>query len=79
MLLRRYHKAVETTEEAAEVKDTPYKANDPATPAVPTVPADEAPAGNASKADWEAYALTQGRAPEELDGLTRDQLRDLFN
>lgn len=37
-----------------------------------------APAGNASKADWEAYALTQGRSNEELDGLTRDQIRDLF-
>lgn len=37
-----------------------------------------APAGNASKSDWEAYALTQGRAPEELDGLTRDQIRELF-
>lgn len=38
-----------------------------------------APAGNASKADWEAYALTQGRLTAELDGLNRDQIRDLFN
>jgi len=39
----------------------------------------EAPAGNASAADWEAYALSQGRTAEELDGLSRNQIRDLFN
>ena len=37
-----------------------------------------APAGNASRTDWEAYALTQGRSNEELAGLSRDQIRDLF-
>jgi len=41
--------------------------------------ADEAPNGNASKADWHAYALTQGYTEEGLDGRTRDELRDLFN
>lgn len=39
----------------------------------------KAPAGNASTEAWHDYALTQGRTPKELDGLTRDQLRDLFS
>jgi hypothetical protein len=34
------------------------------------------PAGNASRADWAKYALIQGLPAEEVDGLTRDQLRD---
>lgn len=34
------------------------------------------PAGNASRADWARYALIQGLSQEEVDGLTRDQLRD---
>jgi len=38
-----------------------------------------APAGNASKEAWHAYALTQGFTEEGLDGRTRDELRDLFN
>lgn len=38
----------------------------------------KAPAGNASTEAWHEYALSQGRTPEELDGLTRDQLRELF-
>jgi hypothetical protein len=38
-----------------------------------------APAGNASKETWHAYALTQGYAEEGLEGRTRDELRDLFN
>jgi hypothetical protein len=38
-----------------------------------------APAGNASKAEWHAYALTQGFTEEGLEGRTRDELRDLFN
>ena len=41
--------------------------------------ADEAPNGNASKADWHAYALAQGFTEEGLEGRTRDELRDLFN
>lgn len=38
----------------------------------------EVPGGNASKDAWHAYALSQGKSAEDLDGLTRDQLRDLF-
>jgi hypothetical protein len=39
----------------------------------------EPPTGNASKADWHAYALTQGYTEEGLEGRSRDELRDLFN
>jgi hypothetical protein len=56
-----------------------YKVELGEAPAPATVAADEAPTGNASKADWHAYALTQGFTEEGLDGRTRDELRDLFN
>lgn len=42
------------------------------------------PAGNASRADWVQYAQFQavdsGGEPtnEELDGMTRDEIRDLY-
>lgn len=38
----------------------------------------ETPAGNAGRDAWEAYALTQGRTADELDGMTRNEIRDLF-
>lgn len=41
-------------------------------------PAGERPSGNASKADWAEYALANGKTTEDLDGLGRDQIRDLF-
>lgn len=40
------------------------------------------PAGNARRADWEAYWLGQGLDHDEIDGMTRDQMADrkpLFN
>lgn len=39
----------------------------------------EPPPGNGSKDAWHAYALTQGRTTEELDGLNRDEIRELFD
>jgi hypothetical protein len=36
------------------------------------------PAGNASRAQWAKYAQIQGVDPDEVDGMTRDQLRDKF-
>ena len=71
MMLRRYHEQVETVEEAAEVEPQPV----PGEPPVPT----EEPAGNASKAEWHAYALSQGYTEEGLEGRTRDELRALFD
>lgn len=41
--------------------------------------ASAAPSGNASRGDWEAYALAQGFAEEQLDGLKRDEIRALFD
>lgn len=58
----------ESAEEAAEVA-----------PAIAAVEAeDEKPQGNASKADWTDYALAHGRTEEDLAGLNRDGIRDLF-
>ena len=34
----------------------------------------EAPAKSASKADWEAYARSQGATDADLDGATKDSL-----
>lgn len=36
----------------------------------------ERPAGNASRDEWAEYATAQGK---DVDGLGRDQIRDLFN
>lgn len=40
--------------------------------------ADELPAGNASKEEWIAYAVAHGTTEADLDGLGRDQIRDLI-
>ena len=55
--------------------------DEPTSEPVPVVPnaEGEAPTGNASKADWHAYALTQGFTEEGIEGRSRDELRDLFN
>ena len=37
-----------------------------------------APAGNASREDWETFALLNGKTAEDLDGLGRDQIRELL-
>jgi hypothetical protein len=37
------------------------------------------PAGNASLADWQVFARTRGATDEDMDGQTRDQLRDLYS
>lgn len=39
---------------------------------------DKPPARSASKADWLAYAITQGVDADEADKLTRDQLAERF-
>lgn len=38
----------------------------------------ERPAKSASKADWVAYAVSQGADQEEAEGKTRDELAALF-
>lgn len=37
------------------------------------------PAGNASRGDWEAYALSQGFAEEQLEGLKQGEIRALID
>ena len=50
--------------------------------AAPEAPADDdapqAPAGNASKEDWHAYALANGKTSADLDGLGQREIRALF-
>jgi hypothetical protein len=36
------------------------------------------PSGNASRAEWAAYAIGQGMTRDEADDLTRDELRARF-
>ena len=36
------------------------------------------PAGNASESAWRDYAISRGWLPEELDGMTRNQIRAQF-
>lgn len=37
------------------------------------------PAGNASRGEWEAYALASGFAEEQLDGLKQGEIRALID
>lgn len=54
------------------------KAAEPA-PVEPVAPVeDPAPAGNASKDDWYAYALAHGKTGADLDGLGQREIRALF-
>lgn len=38
----------------------------------------EEPAGNASREQWEAYARDQGATDEDIDGMSRDDLRATY-
>ena len=40
--------------------------------------APEAPAGNASQVAWREYALASGASEADVEGLTRDELRERF-
>lgn len=64
-----------SAQEAAETAHAVTVQTDGAT-AVTTE--DGRPAGNASREEWEAYALANGKTPEDLDGLGRDGIRDQF-
>lgn len=39
---------------------------------------DDRPAGNASRDDWAAYALAQGADEADVEGLSRDELREQY-
>jgi len=51
-------------------------------PAVAEVPAPisqvEKPAGNAGLDEWTAYARSQGATDDDLEGLSRNDVRDLY-
>jgi len=52
---------------------------EPDGPPVDEPPVFERPAGNASQEAWATYALESGQASEdEVKGLTRDELRELY-
>lgn len=36
------------------------------------------PAGSASLADWQGYAIASGASPEDIEGMTRDALREQY-
>lgn len=38
----------------------------------------DAPRGNASLEAWQEYAKSKGATDEDLDGMTRDEIRDLY-
>lgn len=40
---------------------------------------EEAPAKNAAKKQWVAYAKRQGATDDDLDGLSRDEIRDAYS
>lgn len=59
--------------------DDPGPLPDPDVDRGSTPPSAEKPGANASRDDWEAYALSAGKTADELDGLGRNQIRDLFD
>lgn len=45
--------------------------DEPVAPAAP-------PSGNASTDEWRGYAITQGASEEDIEGLSRDDLRSIY-
>jgi len=68
-------------EELQRLLDGEFIAEDDATEAPADVPPamEEKPAGNASLKAWQSYAKSQGTSEEDLDGLSRDDVRSLFS
>lgn len=62
--------------EAARVADEEKAAAEAA--ALAAADEGKAPAGNASKDDWHAYALANGKTSADLDGLGQREIRALF-
>lgn len=74
---------IEASKKVAKKATKPEPGTDPAAdPKKPGIELDgkptPPPAGNASREDWEAFALLNGKSAEELDGLSRDEIRDLL-
>lgn len=60
-------------QETAEPAVVPEEA-----PAEEQEPTDGKPRGNASLEVWQDYAKSQGATDEDLDGMSRDEVRDLY-
>lgn len=81
MLLRRYHDGAEdVTITVEEPENGPVLEEDRFKDGSENggETGGEKPSGNASRDEWEAYALANGKTAEDLDGLKRDEIRDLF-
>ena len=64
----------------AELEDAEAALAEPAEPndGLGTLTNPEQPKGNASLEEWTAYATASGMSADELEGLTRDQIRDRY-
>jgi hypothetical protein len=64
----------------ATVADAEKAAAEPAEPddGLGTLTNPEQPKGNASLEEWQEYATASGMTADELDGLTRDDIRALY-
>lgn len=63
-----------------EPDPTPPQSNDDASDNADGTDGDdvEKPAGNASRADWEEFALAQGTDEADLEGKSRDDIAAMF-
>jgi hypothetical protein len=57
----------------------PAKSEPPTPPGTPAAASYGPPARNGSRDDWAAYALTLGATEADLEGQTRDYIRDLVD
>lgn len=46
---------------------------------IPEAQDDDRPKGNATKDEWAAYALANGGDAEQLETMTRDEIRDAYS
>lgn len=67
----------ETDEQNEETSPADERTEERETDADEGKPAAEAPAGNASAQKWADYALTLGYSEEQVEGLSRDELKKL--
>lgn len=67
------------SEEPKESVESAEPEGEPGDEADDEEPVDGKPRGNASTEAWHEYAKSQGASDEDLTGLTRDEIRDLYS
>lgn len=68
-----------TAEQLAKIASEKFGGNDPVAEATPKASTTvEKPRGNASRDDWVAYALSQGKSEDDLAGLKQGEIRELL-